>query len=87
MQDFAQDIYFEQVLDLFLSSSPGSSHHSENRLHLAGSGSGSESASDGLVPSNLHRQQQQQHLANRHNQALSRDALGEFNKSRPLLSG
>ena len=72
----------------------GSSHHSDNRLHLAGSGSGSESASDGngmtsslingRVPSiAASRHQQQQHIAalqnTRHsNQALNRDGMGKI---------
>lgn len=56
----------------------GSSHHSENRLHLAGSGSGSESASDGRTSSVANRQQH--HIVNRQhsNQALNRDGIGDL---------
>ena len=71
----------------------GSSHHSDNRLHLAGSGSGSESASDGngmtsslingRAPSIAASRHQQQHIAalqnTRHsNQALNRDGMGKI---------
>jgi hypothetical protein len=76
----SNDSYFNQIKS-FLISFSGSSHHSENRLHLAGSGSGSESASDGRASSVANRQQQQQqHIVNRQhsNQALNRDGIGDL---------